>query len=177
MLVNQPMAGNPVIHNKNYKEYAITKIDGEILIGQSLCFLMFRSLMMGSCSKVAKAHPPVPWVFITPGPEVTVMFFVRGVVTPTWALMPRLHEPVCETAPPLFSDPPLSDSSDTSEGFGRHFEPDSIFTLLSKPPSDFLTSSQDQLEFCSTTECFSASVFGYKCIINKKIKYEQPVII
>ena len=52
---------------------------------------------------------------------------------PTWAVMPRLQEPVWEIAGPGRPQGLLSDSSDMSEGFRRHLEPGSILTPLSEP--------------------------------------------
>lgn len=76
--------------------------------------------------------------------------------------MPRLQEPVCDTVVIFLPELPLSDSSDTSEGFLRvQLEADSILTPLSDPQSALLTSSPDQA-WCPAVEaeCFSASVTG-----------------
>lgn len=107
---------------------------------------------------------PVLCVFIVPTAVLPLMLLVRGEVTPTCAVMPLRQEPVCEMAGILRPEPPLSDSSETSEGFRRHLEPASIFTPLSEPPSERRTSSLERAEeecvWRSTAECFSASVWG-----------------
>lgn len=103
------------------------------------------------------SHSPDPGVFSA---LAEAAGFVLGAVMPTWAVMPRRHEPVWEMTGFFLPDVLLSDSSDMSEGFRRHLEPGSILTPLSDPPSDFLTSSPDQRELLSTCECFSASVCG-----------------
>lgn len=91
-----------------------------------------------------------------------LVLLVRGGVTPTCVLTPLLQDPVWDTEAVFLPDPPLSDSSDMSEGFRRlHLEPVSILTLLSDPPSGLFTSSPDQA-WCTAvdTDCFSASVTG-----------------
>jgi hypothetical protein len=86
---------------------------------------------------------------------------VLGEVTPIWALIPRLQEPVWATEGVLRPEELLSDSSDMSEGWRQYLEPDSILTPLSETPSDLLTSSlPDHTEFCSMARCFSASVWS-----------------
>lgn len=78
--------------------------------------------------------------------------------------MPLLQEPVWDTEGVFLPEPPLSDSSDMSEGFRRlHLDPGSILTPLSDPPSGLFTSSPDQA-WCTAVEaeCFSASVTGWK---------------
>lgn len=80
--------------------------------------------------------------------------------------MPLLQEPVWDTEGVFLPEPPLSDSSEMSEGFRRlHLEPASILTPLSERPSDLLTSSPDQV-WCAgvEAECFSASVTGWEDI-------------
>ena len=126
----------------------------------------------------ASTHPRWP----PPSPALCVLIpvepaaplpvlLVRGEVTPTWALMPRLQEPVCDGGGGadavdgvFLAEPPLSDSSDMSEGWRRlHLVPCSTRTPLSEPPSDRRTSSPDHAG-CRTTpdaERFSASVTGY----------------
>lgn len=76
--------------------------------------------------------------------------------------MPLLQEPVWDTEGVFLPEPPLSDSSEMSEGFRRlHLDPGSILTPLSDPPSGLFTSSPDQ-DWCTAVEaeCFSASVTG-----------------
>lgn len=78
--------------------------------------------------------------------------------------MPRLQEPVCDTAGIFLPELLLSDSSDRSEGFRRlQLEADSILTPVSDPLSNLLTSSPDQA-WCPAeeAECFSASVTGWE---------------
>lgn len=99
-----------------------------------------------------------------PEEPVLLVLLVRGDVTPTWVLMPLLQEPVCDTEGVFLPEPPLSDSSEMSEGFRRlHLEPGSILTPLSDPPSGLFTSSPDQA-WCNAVEaeCFSASVTGWE---------------
>lgn len=75
-----------------------------------------------------------------------LVLLVRGEVTPTWALMPRLQEEEEEEEGVFLPETPLSDSSETSEGFRRlHFDPASILTPPSEPRSDLLTSSPDHV--------------------------------
>lgn len=109
---------------------------------------------------------PELWVFrpMEPVEPVLLALLVRGDVTPTWVLMPLLQEPVCDTEGVFLPEPPLSDSSDTSEGFRRlHLEAGSILTPLSDPPSNLFTSSPGQV-WCIAVEaeCFSASVTGWE---------------
>lgn len=79
--------------------------------------------------------------------------------------MPRLHEEEDEEEGVFLPETPLSDSSETSEGFRRlHFDPTSVLTPPSDPRSDFLTSSPDHVVgWCNAVveaERFSASVTG-----------------
>lgn len=105
-------------------------------------------------------YVPVPWVFSVPQTGVTGAL-VLGEVTPTWALRPRLQEPVWAMEGVLRSEELLPDSSDMSEGRRHHLEPDSILNPLSELPSDLLTSSlPDHTEFRSMAKCFSASVWS-----------------
>lgn len=111
---------------------------------------------------------PELWVLwlTEPVEPVLLVLLVRGDVTPTWVLMPLLQEPVWDTEGVFLPEPPLSDSSEMSEGFRRlHLEPVSILTPLSERPSDLLTSSPDQV-WCAgvEAECFSASVTGWEDI-------------
>lgn len=95
---------------------------------------------------------PVPGVFSVPDG------LVRGAVIPTWAVIPLRQDPVCEMTVFFLPDVLLSDSSERSEGFFLHLQPDSIFTPLSEPPSDFFRSSPDHSGLRSMCRCFSASV-------------------
>lgn len=111
---------------------------------------------------------PELWVLwlTEPVEPVLLVLLVRGDVTPTWVLMPLLQEPVWDMEGVFLPEPPLSDSSEMSEGFRRlHLEPASILTPLSERPSDLLTSSPDQV-WCAgvEAECFSASVTGWEDI-------------
>lgn len=78
--------------------------------------------------------------------------------------MPRLQEPVCDAAGIFLPEPPLSDSSDRSEGFRRlQLEADSIRSPASGPPSALFTSSPDQAWGPAVeAERFSASVTGWE---------------
>lgn len=78
--------------------------------------------------------------------------------------MPRLQEPVWDAEGVFLPEPPLSDSSEMSEGFRRlYLEPDSILALPSEPPLGLFTSSPDQA-WCTAAEAerFSASVTGWR---------------
>lgn len=101
-------------------------------------------------------------MLMEPVEPVLLVLLVLGDVTPTWALMPLLQEPVLVTEGVFLPEPPLSDSSEMSEGFRRlHLEPGSILTPLSDPQSGLFTSSPDQAWFSTVeAECFSASVTG-----------------
>lgn len=107
---------------------------------------------------------PVPWVLSAQVPVVTGAL-ARGEVSPGWAVMPRLQEPVWETAAVLRPELLLSDSSEMSEGLRRHLEPGSLRTPLSEPPSDR-----------SAAECFSASVWGWGIQARRRFGHrEVPV--
>ncbi len=93
---------------------------------------------------------------------VVIVDLVRGEVTPTWAVIPRLQEPVWEIVGVLRPIKLRSDSSEKSEDLWFHLVVVSILLAPSELPSECLRSLLDQLGLCFTAECFSASVFSWK---------------
>lgn len=93
---------------------------------------------------------------------VVIVDFIRGEVTPTWAVIPRLQEPVWEIVGVLRPIKLRSDSSEKSEDLWFHLVVVSILLAPSELPSERLSSLLDQLGLCFTAECFFASVWSWK---------------